>query len=238
MKNILAAAVAIAVLSMGSAALAEPREGPGLGNNVDTAGIQSKKRDAAMAAHEVARCLYYRRNGPATGLVDADGSGLAEASYKALMGSRSCFELKLSNELVGARMVTYEPDLLRGSIAEVALSTMQRQAAQLQPLPLQQKRYARPWFAATARNLAVDEMAVCIADTNPTGIMTLLGTEPETRAEATAFGALGDSLRKCLVVGAKLQASRQALRAALADALYQRLRNPALSVQGEQTAQK
>ena len=41
------------------------------------------------------------------------------------------------------------------------------------------------------------------------------------------FLGLMDNLGKCLRAGTKLQANRQSLRAALADALYQRLHAPA-----------
>ena len=69
-----------------------------------------------------------------------------------------------------------------------------------------------------------------MADTDPAGIATLIDTSPGTADENSALSALSPALTKCLSAGTRLDASREALRAALADALYQRLNNPALSL--------
>ena len=119
---------------------------------------------------------------------------------------------------------------LRGRLAEQELLNESAQIAALQPLPLLQKRYIRPWFAATGRHPAVDEMAACMADTDPAGIMAVVRTTPGFADENAAIAAMSPALTKCLSAGTRLDASRQALRAALADALYQRLHNPALSM--------
>jgi hypothetical protein len=111
-------------------------------------------------------------------------------------------------------------------LAERALTKAGTQLAVLTPLPLQ-KIYQRPWFAVTGRHLTVDEMGACIADINPGGISALIRTVPTTPDEGQAFAALNADLGKCLRAGTKLQANRQSLRAALADALFQRLYRPA-----------
>jgi hypothetical protein len=50
---------------------------------------------------------------------------------------------------------------------------------------------------------------------------------PTTPEEGQAFAALSPDMGKCLRAGTKLQANRQSLRAALAEALFQRLNAPA-----------
>jgi hypothetical protein len=89
-----------------------------------------------------------------------------------------------------------------------------------------QKIYQRPWFAVTGRHLSVDEMGACIADVNPAGIGALIRTVPTTPGEGQAFAALSPDMGRCLRAGTKLQANRQSLRAALAEALFQRLNAP------------
>jgi hypothetical protein len=72
-------------------------------------------------------------------------------------------------------------------------------------------------------------MGACMADTDPAGIMALIRTNPGYADENAAMSALTPALTKCLSAGTRLDADRPALRAALADALYQRMTNPALS---------
>jgi hypothetical protein len=58
----------------------------------------------------------------------------------------------------------------------------------------------------------------------------LIRTAPDTPAESQALGAIAPALGKCLSSGMRLEAGHTAVRAALAEALYQRLNNPALSI--------
>lgn len=237
MNKLIAAAAACAVMLTGPA-VADPPTGSRLGKRTVEPGVAMTKRDAAIAARDMARCLYHRRNNVAVTLLHAEDPVLAEAADRKLAGEVECFGMMLSNDLVDSRNVSFPRDLLRGGIAEAALARKRDEAALLQPLAFEQKRYVRPWFAGTARSPVVDEMATCIADTNPAGILALTSTEPESKAEASTFAALTPSLGQCLAAGAKLQASYQALRAALADALYQRVRNPALSLEPVEAAKK
>lgn len=69
-------------------------------------------------------------------------------------------------------------------------------------------------------------MAACVADTNPAAVIGLIGSEPFSGGEDAAFGNLMPVLGQCLVAGTKLDAKREPLRAALAEALYQRATNP------------
>jgi hypothetical protein len=118
---------------------------------------------------------------------------------------------------------------MRGDLAEEFIKrSWHYNASRLQPLPIQ-KVYSRAWFGFTGRNVSVDEMAACVADTNPAAVLALIDSEPFSNAEATAFGNLIPSLGPCLRAGTKLEGKKEPLRAALSEALYQRLANPAES---------
>lgn len=118
------------------------------------------------------------------------------------------------------------------------LRQLNRDVAALPSLPLRQGFYKRPWFAGTARNAVVDEMGACVADTAPPGISNLLRTSAYTPQEKSAFATLTPVMASCLSAGAKLIGNTQSLRAAMADALYQRVINPAASVPAPQPPAK
>ena len=93
--------------------------------------------------------------------------------------------------------------------------------ANLEPLP-KRRIYNKPWFAASARDDSIDEMAACVADTNPAGILSLNKVQIGSKEEQAAFTALDDDFVVCLSAGVTLQGGRKAIRGALVDALYQR----------------
>jgi len=195
-------------------------------------------KDVALASRQMAQCLYETHKDVALALLGATDNAYAEKAFRQLSGEVTCFNLIPSNEMVDSRIVSFPRDVLRGMLAENTLLRSRDAVIQLQPLPLQQKRYLRPWFVATGRDSSVDEMGACIADTDPTKIMRLIGTQPKSAQESEAFTALGDSLGKCLSAGTTLHASPEALRAALADALYQRVRDPQSSLAPTAVAEK
>ena len=108
----------------------------------------------------------------------------------------------------------------RGMVAETLLkrSTTVRKLATLP----QVSSYTAGWFAFTGRPQAVDEMAMCVAATNPGGIITLLGTKPGSPGQRQALTGLTPSLGACLAKGYQLDTKPAGLRAALAEALYHR----------------
>jgi hypothetical protein len=185
---------------------------------------------AKTPAENYAACLAQSRFAEVAALLHAQTAAAASRPYSRLADDDRCF-----NQVFGTGQFRPEDagvslDMLRGRLAEQALIAQSPQIAALQPLPLQQKRYIRPWFAATGRNLAVDEMGACMADTDPAGIAALIRTDPGSGDENSAIAALSPNLTKCLSAGTRLDANREALRAALADALYQRVTNPSLSL--------
>lgn len=183
-------------------------------------------KDQAVGAKRMAECIYNRKGALARQALLSPTPEAANAAMDKLMGEVRCFgDDIVSNDLVSMRSASIPRDILRGMLAEAVFKRDDGAAAALQPLPIQQI-YQRNWFAVTGRHLAVDEMGACIADTNPVGILALTRTVPTSKEESAAFSALGGNLGTCLRAGTKLQASRQALRAALAEALYQRLNAP------------
>ena len=177
-------------------------------------------------------CLTESRPAVVRQLLQASSAAAANLSFHALADDSRCFSRVFPSGEFRPEDVSFSQDLLRGRLAEHALLAQSSAALALPALPLQQKRYLRSWFATTGRNPAVDEMGACMADTDPSQIIALIKTDPGSDDETAAFGALSPNLTKCLSAGTRLDAGRQALRAALADALYQRLTNPSLSLAG------
>ena len=217
--------VAIAVAAP---AAAEPPLGSRLGDRLRAEKIDEEK--AAQHGHAIATCLANKRK-PAVErfLAASDEKTMDKAQTSFSSGDLVCFDAE-DVGLVEGRRVSWSTDLLRGMLAEALLKKQMSQVAAMPALPLRQGRYQRAWFALTGRNEAVDEMGACLADTAPLGIAAVLGTEAYSAAEKQAFGAIVPMMGKCLSAGAKLSGNRQALRAAMADALYQRLLNPAASI--------
>jgi hypothetical protein len=181
-------------------------------------------------AQRYAACVSQRNAKAVRKLMKATSADAANMPYHELVNDDRCFGRVFGDQPFRPQDAAESVAMLRGNLAEHALLTEPDKAAALQALPLQQKRYLRPWFAATGRHPAVDEMGACMADTDPAGIMALIRTNPGYADENAAISALTPALTKCLSAGTRLDADRPALRAALADALYQRMANPALSV--------
>jgi hypothetical protein len=182
--------------------------------------------DLAKAGHKLAQCLYSKRRADVVASLATDSAAEFDRYYRLFSRSQQCGDVGISNADVEGMSFTVPADVLRGMLAEVALGD-QKKLYTLQPV--QGASYQRGWFAATGRNAAVDEMAVCTADQNPDGVRSLIATAPQSDDEKGAVQSLSPTLGSCLPQGATLNANRQALRAALADALYQRATAPALA---------
>ena len=183
----------------------------------------ANERKAALAAHEMARCMVNKRERAVRDLLASTSEEQANKVSNRLMGEMQCFNAMLAvNDLVEGRSVTFPPDVLRGMLAEYLVKKDAPRVLVLPRLQPLQQIYVRPWYPATARDPIVDEMATCVAEVNPAGTLAMLGTQAYSAAEGTAMGTLSVDFGRCLRAGAKLRANRQALRAALAEALYQR----------------
>ena len=219
MRKFQASFVAVAILC--SPALAEPPTGSRLGGST-SGGFKYTEEQADEAATRIASCMVSKRRTAAETYVAAKTADEMETAEQKLFKEIQCLSHANLTEMSSTTIFHIPTDTLRGKLAEAFLKNERSSIEALPVLPVA-KDYSRPWFAATGRDAVVDEMAVCVADINPRGIAALLATRGFSKEENVAFGGIVPTLGTCLRVGAKLQANRPALRAALADALYQRL---------------
>lgn len=221
--------VSLITLSMGASVLAEPPTGSRLGNRF-VGGIKFGEEDADAAATKMASCLVNKREPAARAYMDAYTAEGSDKVRNVLFQDVSCLSFGGIPGVSDTIQVTFPREVLRGKMAEALLKGRASAIAALPALALE-KDYFRPWFAATGRSPAIDEMGACVVDTNPKGAAAVLATTAYSKEEGAALGAVMPTLGTCLRAGAKLQANRQGLRAALADALYQRLTRPSLAAQ-------
>lgn len=194
--------------------------------------LASQAAAAPSNAQRFGSCVAQSRPAQARELLLASNSEEAARPLRSLVSDDRCISKTFGNEPFSPSDEAFSTPTLRGNLAEQLLLNQSAAVAALKPLPLEQKRYTRAWFAATGRHPAVDEMAVCMAATNPAGIAGLIRTSPGSSEEGAAFEAMTPALIKCLSAGTQLNVSRDAIRAAVADALYQRVANPLLSTVG------
>jgi hypothetical protein len=178
----------------------------------------------------MAICLYERYPAPAQKLLQSTTAREAEDAYAYLLEEPVCASRVIGNRDFTADEVLGAIHLMRGMLAEQALAGLRTSAKALPALPVHQKQYVRPWFAASGRQPAVDEMAACVADTNPAAVLALLDTAPSSAGEGAAMGRLDPAIKRCLTANLRLMVAARPIRAALADALYQRVRHPQLSL--------
>lgn len=221
-KPLLASAIGLCVAGT---AVADPPIGSRLGNRV-SGDPEKNERNAALGAHEMARCLVNKQRRTVQEFLATVDPQQSKHYADAMSGEHECFSMAEGNDLVEGRMVEFPPDIYRGMLAEWMIRSDERTFAALPALP-RQLTYSRNWYAVSERDSSVDEMATCVSESDPQETLTLLKTLPYSNDEGAALGALGPTLGACLRAGVKVNANRQALRAALADALYQRIANPA-----------
>ena len=209
MKSVALTLAGLVLVAAGSAASAQPA--------------------ADNAELKLAQCMNDRHPSDAQHLLGAATEKEANQAFYNLINESSC-----ARQLNMLEMDPHETSLtmgtLRGIFAEQRLRQYPAAVQALPALSLSQQPYVRPWFVGTARSQFVDQMAACTADTNPGGIFALVNTAPGSAGEADAMQKLSANLNRCLPHGNVLQASTQQIRSALADALYQRVANPALSL--------
>jgi len=208
------------------AAVAEPPIGSRLGDRVVKGAVEDEAT-SARHAQEYAACLVNRRADKVQRLLSQTNDAGYKAAYKDLTtGPIDCFDMgdDLNDVSAGWRFMI-PADIMRGMLAEQLIKHDVARYAVLPVLP-RQRTYSRTWYGATNRDVSVDEMATCVSETDAPDTLSLLKTEPYSDQEGTAFAALGPTLGACLRAGVKVAGNRQSLRAALADALYQRVANP------------
>ena len=222
----------ISLLCIAMPVAAEPPIGSRLGERIERDPMK-KERESALGAQEMARCLVNKQGHTVRAYLAAltlkDGARFSNQ----MAGEHECFSMTEGNDLVEGRLVTFPHDIYRGMLAEWLIKGDVATYAALPALP-RQLTYSRIWYAATERDVSVDEMATCVSEIAPTETLALLKTEPYSDAEGTTFAAVVPSMGACLRAGVKLTGNRQSLRAALADALYQRVANPVPPPQASQ----
>ncbi|WP_374530117.1 hypothetical protein [Novosphingobium sp.] len=167
-------------------------------------------------------CAASRRHDQMVELLSATNEDDYSQAVKALTDVDRCAsenDVEAAAPMLGA--MGPKRAFVRGVVAEELIKTAPKR--QLKALPVSPKVSLRPWFWTTGRVRAVDEMAVCVAESNPAGIEAVLATKPGSRAQNTALQALSPSLGACLAKGFELNTGPTGLRAALAEAYYHRL---------------
>jgi hypothetical protein len=217
-------ASAIGLCSVATAVWADPPIGSRLGDRT-AKDPEKRERESALGAHEMARCLANKQGGVVRSYLGSLDEAESQRLDRKMDGEHECFSMAEGNDLVEGRVVTFPHDIFRGMLAEWMIKKDERTFAALPALP-RQLTYSRPWYALSGRDSSVDEMATCVSETAPVETLALLKTLPYSPDEGAAFGGLGPSLGACLRAGIKVSGNRQSLRAALADALYQRVANP------------
>ena len=228
----LAARGVLALLCAGAvstSALAEPPMGSRLGSRTRDAGTKVSEEASARQAHGIAACMVRSRQPYVERMLGAADKTAMEKAHYLIWNNLTCLPDDGDNGFVEGHSVSWSTDLMRGFLAEELLRRRRTEVGRLPALTFRQGRYQRPWFGLTGRSETVDEMGACLSDTAPVELTALMATTVYTAEEKTAFAALIPMMGKCLVVGTKLTGNRQSLRAAFADALYQRLINPAAS---------
>lgn len=213
---------AMLLAAAAAASAFEPPVGSRLGNRLTPSA--NSNTDETRTAFRLAECQANMHGDQVRDILDAPNEDRAMRAYKALEHEESCYlDVYVDSRAEGVR-ASMSKASYRGMLAEGVLKKDKR-AATLAPLPLQPV-YERPWTALTGRPPSVDEMAICVADVDPAGIMAVLATLPQSREERGAFSGLSEAMGKCLQNGIELSADALALRTAFAEALYHRAYAP------------
>ncbi|WP_126172343.1 hypothetical protein [Altericroceibacterium xinjiangense] len=196
-----------------------------------TANSATAERPALL--YRVIGCAVHKRQDKAEAFLRALDPEQAEYEVNVLLKPRECHFGTLADARETQIEYTASTSLIRGMTAEVLLKKSQRDDA-LQPMELQ-LHYPREWHALTTRDKAVDEMATCVADSNPQSIEAVLQTAPGGPEERTSIQALAPWLGVCLQSGYELDGQPLGLRSALAEALYYRTFHPEPAATADRT---
>lgn len=213
----------MAVLLLGSQAT-NPDEGARTGSRLDPqtraiGNADTSKSDLTM--YRFIECAVARRGGRVRQLVDTRSEAEFQSAYRALDDVQRCSLDAYVAENASTVMFTADRGTIRGYVAEIYLKQDKPRLAMLAPQTLQNV-YLRDWYPMTGRAQAVDEMAVCVGDINPQGIVALIGTEIGSKDQKAAIKALLPAVGLCLSKAVRLTTNSLGLRTALAEALYHR----------------
>lgn len=211
-------------LGLAGAAAADPPLGSRLGSRERSNG-EATEAKAAFQGHAAAKCIVNKRGRIVERMLSSTNEAVVKKAYRDLWGGDlTCYSGFEDNDggFVEGRVINAPFDVMRGMLAEELVRRDAARIAQLPVLQPLQQIYVRPWYSVTDRDPIVNEMATCVAEVNPVGALALFQTEAYTDGEMAVVRTLSPDFGRCLRAGARLTANRQALRAALAEALYQR----------------
>ena len=174
----------------------------------------------SAATYRMISCAVERRTSRVRMILDARDSATLDRSVEALNDVQRCALDAYVGNLTQVISFTSDTPTIRGMIGEAFLKK-EKAIAGLMPLPVQ-PTYDRDWYAFTERARPLDEMATCVADSDPAGIGHLLASSYGSDSESAAIRALIPSLGPCLGTNYRLNANPLALRTALGEALYHR----------------
>ncbi|MGA9583626.1 MAG: hypothetical protein WBR13_16830 [Allosphingosinicella sp.] len=116
--------------------------------------------------------------------------------------------------------IDFEPQMLRGVIAEVVLDADGPKGKLAPPFTgLTPETIASLDESGRSALLALD-FASCIVEAAPDAVSAVLKTRPASSKEARAFQQLGPHLSPCLAQGAQMTLAKPQLRGFLAEAAY------------------
>jgi hypothetical protein len=187
-------------------------------------GEHSSQR-SVLAWHNFSSCIARKRENSVRALLDATTQAEVDKLRPAFTREIECLGAQGGSDFAEGVMLSAPVDIQRGMFAEALLDKMPH-PLNLPALP-RVREYHSAWLAVSGRDISVEEMAVCVAATNPAGIEAVIATVAETSQELDAIRALLPSFGPCLVNNVHLTANRQSMRAALAEALYHRAIAPA-----------
>ncbi len=216
------------LLALAAAGDTRPSDDPALGSLLKPRQeqvVNPGKNNPVEYTYRLIECSVIRREIPMRRILDLGTAKDYGSFMNNIPGLRGCNVGGYVGENIVETRFSFDQPTLRGMISEAILKKNQK----LNGLPVlpRTQTYSRPWYGLTSRPQAVDEMATCVADTDPMGIANILMTVTNSPEEKTAIGVVAPTLGQCLATGSKLNANRLALRSALAEALYHRTFDPA-----------
>src|SRR5215210_9117005 len=103
---------------------------------------------SVQPAQRYLACVAQKHPTTVRELLQAPSREAADRPYRSLADDERCLGIVFRKQDYQPQDVIFPMDVLRGKLAEQALLVAAAQASALPALPLQQRPYLRPWFAA------------------------------------------------------------------------------------------
>lgn len=173
---------------------------------------------ALAVGRKVSACMVVRHPAMVASFISADAAvvkvrGLDDALSGCLVESQAD---RNSSQL------SYGNREFQGMLAEASI--MAWTAAEALPVD-SAPNYAARWVSADPSQSVVDRMAICLAAKHPAESVALVRSVPGSVEEKAAITAMMPHIGGCVVQGATLKGNRNAIRLAVARAVYYRQRS-------------